>query len=125
MLVLCKIVFLVFALFQISIYGYFISNYRTGVLKDNFYTSICIIFNISNELFNSSITKSSRNKSFKENSKPKNVANILFIHKSMNQLLKDVKADLNNKGYYVTISLLKKYDKFFRANNIQSVKEIR
>jgi len=58
MLVLCKIVFWVFALFQISIYGYFISNYLTEVLKDIFYTSICIIFNKGIELFNSSINKS-------------------------------------------------------------------
>jgi hypothetical protein len=63
-------------------------------------------------------------KSFKENSKPKNISNILFIEKSMNEVFKDVQSDLNNKGYFVTISLLKKYDKFFRTNNIQSVKEI-
>ena len=63
-------------------------------------------------------------KSFKENSKPKNIANTLFIHKSMDEVFKLTKADLKSKGYFVTISLLKKYDKFFRTNNIQSVKEI-
>ena len=54
MSVLNKIVFLDFALFQNSIYGYFISNFITRPLKENFYTSICIIFYIKNELFNSS-----------------------------------------------------------------------
>lgn len=63
-------------------------------------------------------------KSFKENSKPKNIVNTLFIHKTMNEVFKDVQADLKSKGYFVTISLLKKYDKFFRTNNIQSVKEL-
>ena len=43
---LSKIVFLDFALFQNSIYGYFISNFITRPLKENFYTSICIIFYI-------------------------------------------------------------------------------
>lgn len=62
--------------------------------------------------------------SFKENSKPTNIVNRLFIYKTMDEVFKDVQIDLKNKGYFVTISLLKKYDKFFRTNNIQSIKEI-
>ena len=45
-------IFLNFALFQNSIYGYFISICITKPLKENFYTSFCIIFYIKNELFN-------------------------------------------------------------------------
>ena len=63
-------------------------------------------------------------KSFKENSKPKNISNILFIDKTMNEVFKDVKADLLDQGFNFTISSLKMADKFFRKNNIQSVKEI-
>lgn len=63
-------------------------------------------------------------RSFKENSKPKNIANTLFIHKSMDELFKDVKADLKSQGFNFTMSSLKMADKFFRKNNIQSVKEI-
>jgi len=63
-------------------------------------------------------------RSFKENSKPKNIANTLFIHKSMDELFKDVKADLQSQGFNFTMSSLKMADKFFRKNNIQSVKEI-
>ena len=49
-----KIVFLDFALFQNSIYGYFISIFETRPFKEIFYTLICIIFNIKNELPDSS-----------------------------------------------------------------------
>ena len=63
-------------------------------------------------------------RSFKEQSKPKNISNILFIHKNMNEVFKDVKADLLDQGFNFTISSLKMADKFFRTNNIQSVKEI-
>jgi len=63
-------------------------------------------------------------RSFKENSKPKNIANTLFIHKSMDELFKDVKTDLQSQGFNFTMSSLKMADKFFRKNNIQSVKEI-
>jgi len=63
-------------------------------------------------------------RSFKEQSKPKNISNILFIEKSMNEVFKDVKADLLDQGFNFTISSLKMADKFFRKNNIQSVKEI-
>ena len=63
-------------------------------------------------------------KSFKENSKPKNISNILFIEKSMNEVFKDVKTDLQSQGFNFTMSSLKMCDKFFRKNNIQSVKEI-
>jgi len=63
-------------------------------------------------------------RSFKEQSKPKNISNILFIEKSMNEVFKDVKADLLDQGFNFTISSLKMADKFFRKNNIKSVKEI-
>ena len=63
-------------------------------------------------------------RSFKEQSKPKNISNILFIQKTMNEVFKDVKADLLDQGFNFTISSLKMADKFFRKNNIQSVKEI-
>ena len=63
-------------------------------------------------------------RSFKEQSKPKNISNILFIDKTMNEVFKDVKADLLDQGFNFTISSLKMADKFFRKNNIQSVKEI-
>lgn len=63
-------------------------------------------------------------RSFKEQSKPKNIANTLFIHKTMDEVFKDVKADLLDQGFNFTISSLKMADKFFRKNNIQSVKEI-
>jgi len=63
-------------------------------------------------------------RSFKEQSKPKNISNILFIDKNMNEVFKDVKADLLDQGFNFTISSLKMADKFFRKNNIQSVKEI-
>lgn len=63
-------------------------------------------------------------RSFKEQSKPKNIANTLFIHKTMDEVFKDVKADLLDQGFNFTISSLKMCDKFFRKNNIQSVKEI-
>ena len=53
-LVLSKVVFSDFALFENSIYGYFISISITRPLKENFYTELCIIFYIKNELFNSS-----------------------------------------------------------------------
>ena len=63
-------------------------------------------------------------RSFKEQSKPKNIANTLFIHKTMDEVFKDVKADLQSQGFNFTMSSLKMCDKFFRKNNIQSVKEI-
>lgn len=63
-------------------------------------------------------------RSFKEQSKPKNISNILFIDKNMNEVFKDVKADLLDQGFNFTLSSLKMADKFFRTNNIQSVKEI-
>tara|TARA_S200002703_G_scaffold8511_2_gene8521 strand:+ start:4546 stop:4794 length:249 start_codon:yes stop_codon:yes gene_type:complete len=63
-------------------------------------------------------------RSFKEQSKPKNISNILFIDKNMNEVFKDVKADLLDQGFNFTLSSLKMADKFFRKNNIQSVKEI-
>lgn len=63
-------------------------------------------------------------RSFKENSKPKNITNILFIEKTMTEVFKDVKADLQSQGFNFTLSSLKMADKFFRKNNIQSVKEI-
>ena len=63
-------------------------------------------------------------RSFKEQSKPKNISNILFIDKNMNEVFKDVKADLLDQGFNFTMSSLKMADKFFRKNNIQSVKEI-
>ena len=63
-------------------------------------------------------------RSFKEQSKPKNISNILFIEKSMNEVFKDVKADLLDQGFNFTISSLKMADKFFRKNNIKTVKEI-
>ena len=63
-------------------------------------------------------------RSFKEQSKPKNISNILFIDKNMNEVFKDVKADLLDQGFNFTISSLKMADKFFRKNKIQSVKEI-
>jgi hypothetical protein len=63
-------------------------------------------------------------RSFKEQSKPKNISNILFIDKTMNEVFKDVQKDLRTKGHRYNKSLLKKYDQFFRKNNIQSVKEI-
>ena len=43
MLVLNKVVFLDFALFQNSIYGYFICNFIASPLKENFNTSFCKI----------------------------------------------------------------------------------
>ncbi len=52
-----KVIFLDFAIFQNSIYGYFISIFITRPLKENFYTSICIIFYINNELFNQSTSE--------------------------------------------------------------------
>ena len=57
MLVLSKKVFLDFALFQISIYGYFIPIKSVQTLKAIFDTQGCIIFYIANELFDSSVTK--------------------------------------------------------------------
>ena len=63
-------------------------------------------------------------RSFKEQSKPKNISNILFIDKTMNEVFKDVKADLLDQGFNFTISSLKMADKYFRTNNIQSVKEL-
>ena len=63
-------------------------------------------------------------RSFKEQSKPKNIANTLFIHKTMDEVFKDVKADLQSQGFNFTMGSLKMCDKFFRKNNIQSVKEI-
>ena len=63
-------------------------------------------------------------RSFKEQSKPKNISNILFIDKTMNEVFKDVKADLLDQGFNFTLSSLKMADKFFRKNNIKSVKEI-
>lgn len=63
-------------------------------------------------------------RSFKEQSKPKNISNILFIDKTMNEVFKDVKADLLDQGFNFTLSSLKMADKFFRKNKIQSVKEI-
>ena len=63
-------------------------------------------------------------RSFKENSKPKNIANTLFIHKTMDEVFKDVKDDLLSQGFNFTMSSLKMADKYFRTNNIQSVKEI-
>ena len=53
MLMLSKVVFLDFALLQNSIYGYFKSIFIARPNKENFYTSICIIFYIKYELFNS------------------------------------------------------------------------
>ena len=58
-------------------------------------------------------------RSFKEQSKPKNISNILFIDKTMNEVFKDVQKDLRTKGQRYNKSLLKKYDQFFRKNNIQ------
>ena len=55
-------------------------------------------------------------RSFKEQSKPKNISNILFIDKTMNEVFKDVKADLLDQGFNFTISSLKMADKFFRKN---------
>ena len=63
-------------------------------------------------------------RSFKEQSKPKNISNILFIDKNMNEVFKDVKADLLDQVFNFTLSSLKMADKFFIKNNIQSVKEI-
>lgn len=63
-------------------------------------------------------------RSFKEQSKPKNIANTLFIQKTMDEVFKDVKADLQSQGFKFTMSSLKMADKYFRTNNIQSVKEI-
>ena len=63
-------------------------------------------------------------RSFKEQSKPKNIANTLFIQKTMDEVFKDVKADLLDQGFNFTMSSLKMCDKFFRKNNIKSVKEI-
>ena len=57
MLLLNKVIFLDFAIFENSIYGYFRSILITRPLKNNFYTSTCIIFYIKNELFNSSTIK--------------------------------------------------------------------
>jgi len=45
-------VFLGFAIFLNSIYGYFIYIKSTRILKDIFYTWPCIIFYTHNELFN-------------------------------------------------------------------------
>ena len=53
-------------------------------------------------------------RSFKEQSKPKNIANTLFIHKTMDEVFKDVKADLQSQGFNFTMSSLKMCDKFFR-----------
>lgn len=63
-------------------------------------------------------------RSFKEQSKPKNISNILFIEKSMNEVFKDVRADLLSQGFKVSKFEIQMCDKFFRKNNIQSVKEI-
>ena len=63
-------------------------------------------------------------RSFKEQSKPKNISNILFIDKTMNEVFKDVRADLLSQGFKVSKLEIQMCDKFFRKNNIQSVKEI-
>ena len=63
-------------------------------------------------------------RSFKEQSKPKNISNTLFIHKTLDEVFKDVKSDLQAQGFKFTMSSLKMADKYFRKNNIQSVKEI-
>ena len=42
----------------------------------------------------------------------------------MDEVFKDVKADLLSQGFKFTMSSLKMADKYFRTNNIQSVKEI-
>ena len=52
-----ELFFLIFALFEISIYGYFIPIKTVQPSKANFYTSSCIIFYISYELSNPSIIK--------------------------------------------------------------------
>ena len=61
---------------------------------------------------------------FKQQSKPTNVCNILFIEKNYKTFLTDVKKDLLTQGVKITMSGIKQADKFFRTNNIKSVKQI-
>ena len=61
---------------------------------------------------------------FKQQSKPTNVCNILFIEKNYKTFLTDVKKDLLTQGVKITMSGIKQADKFFRTNNIKSVDQI-
>ena len=61
---------------------------------------------------------------FKQQSKPTNVCNILFIEKNYKTFLTDVKKDLLTQGVKITMSGIKQADKFFRTNNIKSVNQI-
>jgi hypothetical protein len=61
---------------------------------------------------------------FKQQSKPTNVCNILFVEKDYKTFLKDVEKDLLTQGVKITMSGIKQADKFFRTNNIKSVNQI-
>lgn len=61
---------------------------------------------------------------FKQQSKPANVCNILFVEKNYKTFLKDVEKDLLSQGVKMTMSGIKQADKFFRTNNIKSVNQI-
>ncbi len=61
---------------------------------------------------------------FKQQSKPTNVCNILFIEKNYKTFLTDVEKDLLTQGVNITMSGIKQADKFFRTNNIKSVNQI-
>ena len=61
---------------------------------------------------------------FKQQSKPTNVCNILFIEKNYKTFLTDVKKDLLTQGVKITMSGIKQADKFFRTNNIKLVNQI-
>lgn len=63
-------------------------------------------------------------KLFVKHSAMTNVANTLFIQKTMDEVFKLTRKELKRQGYFVTTATLKKYDKYFRDNNITSVQEI-
>lgn len=62
--------------------------------------------------------------SMKENAKPTNICNTLFIQKDYKTFLKDVQTDLSSKGIDLTIKEIKKFDMFFRKHFIKDTYKI-